>query len=666
MFVLASMVLELNNIVQLTAYTWLIPFLGSTLILIFRNRRVIGLISIFSIFISFILSFLLLLDVYLNGSRDIILYSWIESFHACFGVYADALSSIVAVMVSWISFLIGVYSFKYMEGDEWWKRYWFFFTFFVGSMLLAVLARDLLTMLVGWEGTSLASYALIGHWFTDEEEKCVGDVGRKALGMKMWFTPSESGFRAIVMTGIADTGMLIGMGILLFLNGNIEFKALTEASGEWISRLYSLGILIPFLILLSLGSMGKSAQFPFHEWLVTAMTGPTSVSALIHAATMVKVGVYFMLRLAPIIILGSTISNISVKLFFEFIVLIGVFTAFFMATQAIVAREIKLVLAFSTASQLGYMFLAVGSSALIHEHYLGVLSGLTHMVSHAIFKASLFLAAGAVIHTIESKYMDDAGELSKGMKYTFLATLLGILSLAGIPPTLGFWSKDMIIEAAYESGCIPYWLSIVTAGLTAYYSFRYLFKIFIIKDKHKEEHIHEADLTMLTPYLLLGVLALATGMFWPIGGNLYVFLINNKYLGIEEDIHIPGLNAKNLLISCMFILTGFLAAYYSCIARRRVFELKGFTKTIYNLLYNRYLINSIYYLIFVEGFHKISRWTAEIENVLDKILHVEIVKNILGVALKTRKSMEFTDTLWYVIFVMVSIWLIVSLILLLI
>ncbi|MEM2404638.1 MAG: hypothetical protein QXR05_05765, partial [Candidatus Methanomethylicia archaeon] len=175
MFVLASMVLELNNIVQLTAYTWLIPFLGSTLILIFRNRRVIGLISIFSIFISFILSFLLLLDVYLNGSRDIILYSWIESFHACFGVYADALSSIVAVMVSWISFLIGVYSFKYMEGDEWWKRYWFFFTFFVGSMLLAVLARDLLTMLVGWEGTSLASYALIGHWFTDEEEKCVGD-----------------------------------------------------------------------------------------------------------------------------------------------------------------------------------------------------------------------------------------------------------------------------------------------------------------------------------------------------------------------------------------------------------------------------------------------------------------------------------------------------------
>ena len=666
MSVLASMVLELNDIAQLTAYTWLIPFIGSILILIFRNRRIVGLISIFSIFTSSILSSLLLLDVYLNGSKDVILYSWIESFHSCFGVYADALSSIITVMVSWISFLISVYSLKYMEGDEWWGRYWFFFTFFVGSMLLAVLARDLLTMLVGWEGTSLASYALIGHWFTDDEEKCVGDVGRRALRMRMWFTPSESGFRAIVITGIADTGMLIGMGILLYLNGSIEFKALAEASGEWVSKLYSLGILIPCLILLSLGSMGKSAQFPFHEWLVTAMTGPTSVSALIHAATMVKVGVYFMLRLAPIIILGSTLSNISVKLFFEFTALIGVFTAFLMATQAIVAREIKLVLAFSTASQLGYMFLAIGTSALIHEHYLGVLSGLTHMVSHAIFKASLFLAAGAIIHTIESKYMDNAGELSKGMRYTFLASLFSILSLAGIPPTLGFWSKDMVIEAAYESGYLPYWLSIVTAGLTAFYSFRYLFKIFIVKDRCKGKHIHEVDLTMLTPYLLLGVLALVIGMLWPLGENLYVFLVNNKYLGIEEDIHIPGLNPKNLLISFMFILTGFLAAYYSCIVRRGVFKLEGFTKTIYNLIYDRYLINSIYYLIFVEGLHKISRWATGIENVLDKILHVEISKNLLRIALKTRRSMELTDTLWYAIFVMVSIWLTLSLILLLI
>jgi len=660
------MVLELNEVAYLTAYTWLIPFLGSMLTIIFRGRRAVGLISIFSIFTSSILSSLLLLDVYFNGPRDIILYPWIESFHAFFGVYADALSAVVAFIVSWISFLIGVYSLKYMEGDEWWGRYWFFFTFFVGSMLLAVLARDLLTMLVGWEGTSLASYALIGHWFTDDEERCVGDVGRRALGMRMWFTPSESGFRAIVITGIADTGMLIGIGILLHLNGNVEFKALAEASGEWISKLYSLGVLIPFLILLSLGSMGKSAQFPFHEWLVTAMTGPTSVSALIHAATMVKVGVYFMLRVAPIIILGSTLSSIPVKPFFEFIALIGVFTAFFMATQAIVAREIKLVLAFSTASQLGYMFLAVGTSPLIHEHYLGLISGLTHMVSHAIFKASLFLAAGAVIHTIESKYMDDAGELSREMKFTFLATLFGVLSLAGIPPTFGFWSKDMIIEAAYESGYLLYWLSIVTAGVTAFYSFRYLFKIFMVESKHREEHIHEAGLTMLIPYLVLGVLALAIGLLWPIGEKLYVFLIDGRYLGIEEAIHIPGLNLKNVLVSGIFILIGFIAAYYSCMFKGGVFKLgdQGFTRAVYNLLYDRYCINSIYYLVFVEGFHKISRWAAEVEGVLDRILHVKIVKNLLKVALRTRRSMEFTDILWYVIFVMVSIWLAASLLLL--
>jgi NADH-quinone oxidoreductase subunit L len=668
MFVLAGMVLELNNLAYLAAYTWLAPFLGSILTIMFRDRRAVGLISILSIFTSSILSSLLLLDVYFNGPRDIILYSWIESFHAFFGVYADALSATVAFVVSWISFLIGVYSLKYMEGDEWWGRYWFFFTFFVGSMLLAVLARDLLTMLVGWEGTSLASYALIGHWFTDDEERCVGDVGRRALGMRMWFTPSESGFRAIVITGIADTGMLIGIGILLYLNGNVEFKALAEASGEWVSKLYSLGVLIPFLTLLSLGSMGKSAQFPFHEWLVTAMTGPTSVSALIHAATMVKVGVYFMLRVAPIIILGSTLSSIPVKPFFEFIALIGAFTAFFMATQAVVAREIKLVLAFSTASQLGYMFLAVGTSPLIHEHYLGLISGLTHMVSHAIFKASLFLAAGAVIHAVESKYMDDAGELSRGMKYTFLATLFGILSLAGIPPTFGFWSKDMVIEAAYESGYLLYWLSILTAGLTAFYSFRYLFKIFIVRGGCGGKHIHEADLTMLTPYVILGVLALAAGLIWPIGGKLYVFLVNDKYLGVEEAIHIPELNPKNLLVSCTFIFIGFIAAYYSYISRRGMLRLgsHGLNRALYNLLYDRYLINSIYYIVFVEGIHKISRFTTLIENVLDKTIHVEIAKNLLGVAFKARRSMEYTDTLWYVVFVMVSIWLTASLILLLI
>lgn len=649
-------------------YIWAAPYIGAILSLILSkiSKKARNYVAVLSLLFSSVFASITLHDFIISGKPIHTSYLWIESLDITFGAYMDGLSSFTAFLVSWLCFFIGFYSLKYMENDPGLTRYWFFFTFFAGSMLTLITADNILFMFIGWEGTGLCSYALIGHWFTDEEERCVGDPNRKALGISMLFTPSHSGVRALVFTRLGDVGFITGIAIIYLVLKTFSISEIIENAPEWIIYLAKLGLLLPALIIFSLGALAKSAQFPFHEWLVTAMTGPTSVSALIHAATMVKVGVYFMLRLAPIIILGSTISNISVKLFFEFIVLIGVFTAFFMATQAIVAREIKLVLAFSTASQLGYMFLAVGSSALIHEHYLGVLSGLTHMVSHAIFKASLFLAAGAVIHTIESKYMDDAGELSKGMKYTFLATLLGILSLAGIPPTLGFWSKDMIIEAAYESGCIPYWLSIVTAGLTAYYSFRYLFKIFIIKDKHKEEHIHEADLTMLTPYLLLGVLALATGMFWPIGGNLYVFLINNKYLGIEEDIHIPGLNAKNLLISCMFILTGFLAAYYSCIARRRVFELKGFTKTIYNLLYNRYLINSIYYLIFVEGFHKISRWTAEIENVLDKILHVEIVKNILGVALKTRKSMEFTDTLWYVIFVMVSIWLIVSLILLLI
>jgi len=326
--------------------TWSLPFIGALLSLILRGK-VRDIIAVLAILASAVFSTLSLQEFLRAGEPIHMSYQWIQSLSISMGTYVDSLSGFMSLIVSWLSFLIAAYSLKYMGGDPGLTRYWFFFDFFVGSMLLLVLADNLVTMFLGWEGTGLASYALIGHWYTDEEERCVGDIGRKAFGISMWFTPSHSGLRAIVFTRLGDVGFIAGIGVLYYFTKSLSILEISERVVDWAGPMAESGLLLPFLLIFSLGAFAKSAQFPFHEWLVTAMTGPTPVSALIHAATMVKAGVYFLLRFSPMFVLAAhevPIAVGQVHSFFSIVAIIGAFTAFLMASQALVSRELKLIL----------------------------------------------------------------------------------------------------------------------------------------------------------------------------------------------------------------------------------------------------------------------------------------------------------------------------------
>jgi len=604
---------------QLYVFAWLSPFIGSALNLALNpvKGRAKAYSSVAFISASAILSSLLALDVWLNGRVVSFEYVWVKCLNVSFGFYGDALSSLMAVVVSWLSLLIAIYSIKYMEGDSGQTRYWTFFTFFVGSMLLLVLADNLVAMFVGWEGTGLASYALIGHWYTDEEDKWVGDPGRKALGIPMYFTPSHGGLRALVFTRIGDVGFLVGIAVIHMLLGTTSLVALESEAGAWMLSLFRSGILLPFLIVFSLGAMAKSAQFPFHEWLVTAMTGPTSVSALIHAATMVKAGVYFMLRMAPIIFLGAEVLRATnpavfslVAEYFEIVALIGGLTAFILGTMAIVARELKLILAYSTASQLGYMFLAVGAGALTGEVGLSVFVGFSHLMSHAIFKAALFLVAGAVIHSVHSRFIDDMGGLGKPMKISFASMLLAALSLTGLPPFMGFWTKDAIVDVAFEAHAyLPFVLGVVTVLITAFYSLRMVFRVFLFKPSHHEHEVHEAHPLMWVPYFTLAVACLALGLAWPFYGADLSRGLTTLTLGLKEWV-MPTTNYTLVGTSVALVAFGIGIAYYLYQAKKVLpFDSVKTSPTLMKLhtfLYDRWFINSIYYLVIVKGGHLIA------------------------------------------------------------
>ncbi|HID16838.1 TPA: NADH-quinone oxidoreductase subunit L, partial [Candidatus Bathyarchaeota archaeon] len=394
-------------------------------------------------------------------------------------------------------------------------------------------------------------------------------------------------------------------------------------ASSWTGALLTKGLLFSFLIFFSLGAFAKSAQFPFHEWLVTAMTGPTTVSALIHAATMVKAGVYFMLRFMPIFYLASRLvpaATPDYNLFFFTVASIGAFTAFLMATQATVAREIKLILAFCTASQLGYMFLGAGASGLIKEFSIGFLTTFSYLMNHAIFKAALFLAAGAILHAIESRYMTDGGGLRKYMPATFLSMLLATFSLAGIPPFMGFWTKDGLIEIVHEAHLTPQLiLAIVTAGLTAFYSTRLIFVAFCREEsKHLEEvkrelGVHEAHPIMLVPYSLLALIPLAIGISWPFILRGLFGSIAKHVLALEEvpevTLHLNiQLVAASLGVAVLGIITSLLI-YVTPRYDKKVntsVEKSPILLNLRNFLYDRWYINSIYYKIFVNGGRRLS------------------------------------------------------------
>jgi len=499
-------------------------------------------------------------------------------------------------------------------------RYWFFMNLFIGNMLLLVLADNLLMMFFGWEGVGLCSYALIGHFYHDEPEHWVGTPGDTVLGVPQSYSPSHAGMKAFIMTRIGDIALLIAIFLVFATAGTFNYNALglqLAKTGSWASTLSGLGLLVPTALLFFGGPIGKSAQFPLQEWLPDAMAGPSSVSALIHAATMVKAGVFLVGRMGPIFFLALFQFN-QVTPFFGTIAWIGAFTAFLAATQATVAREIKKVLAYSTVSQIGDMMMGLGIACLSANVIAGYSAGLMQLMSHAIFKASLFLAAGWVIHATETRFMDQMGGLAKAMRLTSRAMLLAGLSLMGIPPFSGFWTKDAILSATFQGGqYILYAIGLATVLLTAFYTTRMLGITFAGKPSSNVEelakegkHVHEAGLLMLVPYFLLAIASLGLGLFYPI----YSGPLTNYLMGTFQPLPpglpvgpVPSLSVADIILlaaSAGIAVIGLGLGYLRYF--RKPYEAPTQMGGLRGFIWHRWYLDAIYYKVFVGGVTRAS------------------------------------------------------------
>ena len=552
--------------------------------------------------------------------------SWISSIGLEAGVLADPLAVIMANVVGWISFLIMVYSTGYMKGDKDIVRFWFWMMFFIGSMQLIVLSDNLLQMFFGWEGVGLASYALISFWYRDKGQHHVGREGYSALGLMEYYSPTHAGMKAFIMTKVGDIMMLAGMFLIFAFAGTFGFK---ELIGEttWATNMAAEGLLIPAAVLLFGGAVGKSAQFPLNEWLLEAMTGPTAVSALIHAATMVKAGVFLVARLGPLFFaLGA--AGILAEQFFEVVAWVGAFTALLLATQGMVNPEIKKVLAYSTGSQIGYMMMALGIAGLSEQFVDGYTAGFFHLISHAMFKASLFMAAGSLLHVVGSRFMTDMGGLKKQMRKTYAFMWAAGLALMGAPfITTGFWSKDAIFAAVYESGntwALPIFIiAVLTAVITAFYTTRMIGMVFFGKNsKHIEKmeseghHIHEAPMSMWVPYGILAALTIGIGIIG-LSAEHGIHDLFTEYLDESFGIHsvhhesketmlpefLAGLNPVALGASLIAFTVGFGLGYIFYIGRWvdpvKFINSNIFFYALHKIILNRWYLNAMIYWVFV-------------------------------------------------------------------
>jgi NADH-quinone oxidoreductase subunit L len=606
---------------------WILPFAAALIIpgVGKASKHATGYVAVAFALMS-ALSAASLLPVTLDASEIHHQITWIESIGLNGGVLADPLSVIMANVVGWISFLIMIYSTGYMKGDKDITRFWFWMMFFIGSMQLIVLSDNLLQVFFGWEGVGLASYALISFWYRDKKKDHVGTEGRTVLGLLDYYSPTHAGMKAFIMTKVGDVMMIAGMLLIFLFAGTFGFK---ELMGDfaWAETMSAQGLLVPAFVLLFGGAVGKSAQFPLNEWLLEAMTGPTAVSALIHAATMVKAGVFLVARIGPIVFaLGA--AGILADQFFEIVAWVGAITALLLATQGMVNPEIKKVLAYSTGSQIGYMMMALGVAGLSHQYVDGYTAGFFHLISHAMFKASLFMAAGSLLHVVGSRFMTDMGGLRKHMKKTYAFMWAAGLGLMGAPfITTGFWSKDAIFAAVFESGsewAMPlYIIAIVTAVITAFYTTRMIGLVFYGKpskhiEKMEEEghHIHEAPLSMWVPYGILAVLTIGVGLIG-LSAEEGIHHLFTDYLEHSFGIHtvhhesgesilpgfLQGLNPVALGSSLVAFAIGIGLGYIFYIGRwvdaTKFVNSNIVFYAIHKTILNRWYLNAIIYWCFV-------------------------------------------------------------------
>ena len=513
-------------------------------------------------------------------------YAWLSlgSLHVDVAFWVDPLSAVMILVVTGIGGLIHIYSIGYMHEDRSYWRYFAFLNLFTFAMLLLVTADNLLLMFIGWEGVGLCSYALIGFWYQDHVN-------------------TRAGNKAFIVNRVGDFGFILGIFLIFWSldqqgHGTVAFREIaTFASLLQGQEIWGIGVVTLATLFLFLGATGKSAQIPLYVWLPDAMQGPTPVSALIHAATMVTAGVYMIARL------NFLFSMAPVTL--EVVASVGVATALLAATIALTQTDIKRVLAYSTISQLGYMFLAAGVAAYG--------AAIFHLMTHAFFKACLFLGSGSVIHAMGGEQdMRKMGGLSRSLPWTFWTFTIAVLAIAGTPLTAGFFSKDEILWQAFSSPHGSSWLwllGVAGAGMTAFYMFRQLFLVFFGEcraDHHVQEHLHESPKVMTLPLVVLAVGSIAAG--WVglpgiFGPNLFAQWLE-PVLGAAHEAHGSGAAEGTLMVFSVGVAAfGFYLAYL--IYYRRALAPEHFSSLagglLYRLSYNKYYIDEIYQFVFIRG-----------------------------------------------------------------
>ena len=561
------------------------------------SKSVISIIGCGTVLVSFVISLLIFPDVRKEGFETVVvnLFDFINagSLKIPFAFQVDQLSVLFLLIITGVGFLIHVYSTSYMhdEENEHFARYFSYLNLFVFSMLILVLGANYVIMFIGWEGVGLCSYLLIGFWFKNID---YGNAAKKAF----------------IMNRIGDLGFLIAVFWMISKFGSVSFAEVFAKAPS-----VSVGILTGITLLLFVGATGKSAQIPLYTWLPDAMAGPTPVSALIHAATMVTAGIYMIARSNIMYTLSPVTQTV--------VAITGLATALFAATIALKQNDIKKVLAYSTVSQLGYMFLGLGVGA-----YTGAVF---HVMTHAFFKALLFLGAGSVIHAMHEQDIRKMGGLKKFMPITHITFLLACFAIAGIPPFSGFFSKEEILAAAYEKNPLYFIVGVITALMTAFYMFRLYATTFLGKFRRTEEqehHVHESPSAITIPLIILAILAVVGGFV----GIPEVFAKDSHWLqhflspifAGSEKIHETQVADKSTELTLMGIsvvvaLIGVVYAWSKFSKNPELGEPQGFGK----ILANKWYVDELYDAIIIRPLNAFAKFLSDVveKSVIDWIVN---------------------------------------------
>src|SRR5664280_578103 len=575
--------------------TVLLPFLGFLVNGIFgsriKNEKIIGWIGSGTVGLSFLIvvgAFFQTLGLPTDDRKTIVtLFNWLNvgGLNINVSYQVDQLSLIMALIVTGVGFLIHVYSIGYMHGDKGFWRFFAYMNLFIFAMMNLILSDNFVLLFLGWEGVGLCSYLLIGFWYDKNFEKgTTGDAAKKAF----------------IVNRIGDFGFLLGMFLIYLTFGSLNF-------GDVFPRVVAFNIPVStfnfIALFLFIGAIGKSAQIPLFVWLPDAMAGPTPVSALIHAATMVTAGVYIVARCS--IIFASAPAILTV------IAVIGAFTAVFAASIGLLQNDIKKILPYSTISQLGYMLLAIGVGAFT--------SGIFHIITHAFFKALLFLGAGSVIHSMhEEQNIQHFGGLKKYMPQTYFTFLIAALAISGIPPLSGFFSKDDILLNTYANGQYILWfVGFATAILTAFYMFRLYFLTFEGKERFgSQKHPHESPKLMTIPLIVLAVLSAIGGfigipaIFAGENGNLFERWLEPVFKNADTKMMTYGVhsNLEAIVLMSVTVIGAAISIYFAryVYLKNPRFALNASTKLkgLYNLLLNKYFVDELYDAVIVNPIAK--------------------------------------------------------------